>query len=139
MIRSTWFLLNGLSSDYDPIRQNLQLPRENKLKWHQVTALLLQFAMNPKVPGCKFAARAVNPAINTTVKETCSNFARTGTCKFGNRCRYLHVPAPGLNNTNARPTCSYCNKLGHNISLKNAIRRSARTKSVIARTLCHLR
>lgn len=47
----------------------------------------------------------------------CRLFASTGTCRFGNRCKFVHIatPASGHSTPQAQPPrqCAYCNKIGH--------------------------
>eukprot|EP00975_Prorocentrum_lima_P005442 1175687-Prorocentrum_lima.AAC.1 len=40
---------------------------------------------------------------------TCRFFTKTGTCRFGDRCRFVHVPPPSSSSKTPSPTTSPSN------------------------------
>lgn len=119
------FLLEGLPDDYAPIKQVINLPRSPALTWDDVVKQLTDFADNPRIPGCPTTLRSAHaPAVNTANTEVCNHYSRTGKCKYGSRCKFVHVVKPNIDNNNRRPphqssstssttVCDYCKKRGH--------------------------
>ena len=65
---------------------------------------------------------APNNTPSTTFKNIrCNLFARTGSCRFGTKCRFTHTPTPAnvnhsgtnFNNSTSSKMCTFCSRPGH--------------------------
>ena len=115
-----WYL-KGLPSDYAMVK--FQATAANMSLADTYTAITAFAGTDPKLTGSTHPARkqarrerattASEPASDT--REQCKNYAKTGECKFGDKCRWKHVKKPNGGTSNTGTTdedCAHCKKNG---------------------------
>ena len=103
------YLLDGLPSDYDVVKRVLRMPRTTPLTWKETAFQIEDFADDPAVAGS--SRPSPTPDTVLTTEEICRTYARTGKCKFKNRCRFKHIDKPSGNRFKGK--CNYCGIKGH--------------------------
>ena len=112
-------LLRGLPGDaYGLVKSDVvwrQDNQEDEVTPEQVERQILGRAQDPTVPGT-MNPKSANVAFSN--REVCKAFSQKGKCRFGERCRYIHIPKPshegnGESQRKFKGKCSYCEKKGH--------------------------
>ena len=107
-------MFRGLPVEYKPVIQALKLPRVTPLTLEQIVEQLEEFAQDPDVPGTT-AKKPKDVAL--TSSELCRSFAKSGRCRFNDRCRFRHERRPSTQESKQqskqRSKCTYCKRKGH--------------------------
>jgi hypothetical protein len=109
--------MNGLPSpEYEPAKRQLRFSKVNNLA--QAVADTRDFAIAENLEneaGMETAPRKKQHMFNTEAKvEACRNFAKTGKCRFGDKCHFSHSTNGQQPNVKKfGGTCYNCGKTGH--------------------------
>ena len=137
-------ILDGLNDDYDAAVNALRLPNNDNYTVAAVKTYLNEYLQaRPNIYGhatSKRKGKHGNATYSIQTRGICHHFAKHGSCKYGNKCKYAHVAQPShhshinannKNNNNKQcyrcgkkdhkthacphkqSTCTYCNKRGH--------------------------
>ena len=118
-----YYLYKGLPADYGQAITALRLPGSN-YGWEEVKDFLREFCeTHANVPGSEMAKGNKDGSVFNTYeadqkeKEVCRNYARLGNCKFGQRCKFLHVDEPATKKGKSTDDikCYACGQKGHRI------------------------
>ena len=110
--------MQGLPSpEYDPAKRQLRFNQVNNLA--EAVATTRDFAIAECLEneaGMETTSRKKQQVFNTSEAkvEACRNFAKTGKCRFGERCHFSHSPndqQPSIKKFGG--TCYNCGKTGH--------------------------
>jgi hypothetical protein len=115
--------LKGLHSTFQQLQVYFAIPGQLPTTLDEAITITRKFATNPAVAAelAKLKSSGTSQAMFPLTaqvprapksKPLCKQFARNGTCTYGSNCRFLHTTTPG-----PRPTCAFCQNLGHTIEV----------------------
>jgi hypothetical protein len=128
--------LKGLSPVFAPIQVHLAIPGTLPKDFESVVAIVRRFSSNPTVAaelakskGASASVLLSNSMTNGSMAQRdpgkviyCRLFASTGTCRFGEKCKFSHgmsaannaqQPSGNRQRDFSGVTCFYCKKKGH--------------------------
>ena len=127
-------LLEGLPDEYDPFKDRLNEMSPPPTIEVATQKLIDHASCHPNLPGAIAApgtsSKRNDQALKT--KELCRNFARTGSCRFGTRCRFEHVAPPASSSTGSK-SCKYCKKPGHTVEECRRLKRKKEKEAEAAK------
>ena len=91
----------------------LDLSRKGKgVTWHQVKSMAAAYDESRRLDQAESGRARVGQFVQTggSEKKPCYQYAKNGTCKFGQKCKFAHVKDSGKSGGNG---CKNCNKPGH--------------------------
>jgi hypothetical protein len=116
--------LKGLPPVFQQLQVYFAIPGQMPDAFEKAIAITRKFAANPTIAAelAKLKSSGTSqsmfpvttnqpPRPNNRPAPLCRQFARSGSCSFGTRCRFTHTATPAP--TGNRPTCTYCSRLGH--------------------------
>ena len=122
--------LKGLPALFQQLQVYFAIPGQLPDTFDKAITITRKYAANPNVAAelakLKSSGMSQNMFPLTTNQPPrpnrsapiCRQFARSGTCSFGARCKFTHTATPAQTGatpaqTGSRPACTYCSKLGH--------------------------
>ena len=125
--------LKGLPFVFQPLQVHYAIPGNTPASFGDLVATTRKFASSPVVAAelAKLKSNGVsqniftsvsrlNPPTATKEKQYCFKYSKTGSCSFGDKCRYYHAtngPTALSRPSSSAPSveCSYCHFKGHTI------------------------
>jgi len=149
-------LLKGLPSIFQPLQVHFSIPGNKPGAFTSVVELIRKFSASPIVSAelAKLKANGISQNVFTSVsranynnKPYCIKFSKTGSCSYGDRCKFFHAnanlghgtsPSPQKGNSAHAPQdgqrshmaheCSFCHYKGHTADICR--KKAAAKKSV---------
>jgi len=124
--------LKGLNSVFNPLQIHFAIPGQMPKTFIDGVEIARKYAATPLVAAelaklrangltqTAFIATAGTPSASN--RALCRLYSRTGTCRFGSKCKFIHTTSPSSTNPPAASSttpvkCSFCGNRGHTVEV----------------------